>query len=45
MKLGINEFYFKKNTILYFEDPYRTNGSQLAQEPRKNWMNENMYGF
>ena len=23
---------FQKNSISYFEDPYRKNGSQLAQE-------------
>ena len=29
--------------ILYFEDPYRTNDSQLAQGPREKWMDEIFY--
>ncbi len=36
MKLDINQlFHLKKITISYFENPYRTNGSQLTQERRK----------
>ena len=27
------------------EDPYRTNGSQLGQEPRKFWMDGKLYGM
>ena len=33
---------FSKITISYFEDPYRTNDSQLAQEPREFWMDEKL---
>ena len=43
MKLDINQLcYFKKITISYFEDPYCTNDSQLAQEPREIWMDEKL---
>ena len=40
MKLGINQLCcLKKVTVLYFEDPHGTNGSQLAQKKFKNgWM-------
>ena len=37
MKLDINPFcYFLEISISYFDYPYRTNGSQLAQELQKN---------
>ena len=44
MKLDVNQF-LKKIIIPYFEDPYYTNGSQLAQNPRKIWIDEKLYGM
>ena len=42
MKLDISQLcYLKKITISYFENLYCTNGSQLAQELREIWMDEN----
>ena len=42
MKLDIvNCVVFPKIIISYFEDPYYTNDSQLTQEPREIWIDEN----
>ena len=46
MKLDINQLScYKKITITYFEDLYCTNGTQLAREPTKIWMDENVNGM